>query len=627
MQLAFMQTAASCSATHPPLEEHQPCSDKASSSSNSPQMMHQLLSQQQQRYSLVPIAALPQLLAAAMPGWGGADVSYAALQIRCHMNIVANFSIDTPTAAAGHITPFSKCSSSAAAACSTAGKEHVAPLAAAAGDAPTDMMYAELAATIVSAAATEAAAASGELPAAVQQLVVDLADEVTSNAEAYAKLEGAWQQAAAAAAAKAAPADAPAAAAGLAMKLPVVAGVRLLCKQLVASLGLSDIRLLGWLTCLVRQQHLAMQLAELHGSTATCSEGNAQRADSGQLQQQQQQQGQTRIGVLVAEVDLPGLCEVLVQLVQCLLTADDAALVEDFKQQAHGGSSMAMYGQHCTWQPDTATAATESDRGWTLTSPAAAAAAAAGGAGTPEPAAPVRRQRIVFNGASSCSSSACSSPCWRAFAQQQHHSFSEDLRQQQQQAQQVYDDDYFQPVHCGAGSAAASLLGSPCHPDVAFAAAGVGSAAFANTFTNRAGNEQNHGMNNAFPSGSSSGGVGGASEGAAGGGGASLIPASLQQQREQQLQRLRAAQQQAWHAEMLLQHQPWEGAYSPLAAVGCNSSSSSSSSFFRVTADPAGADGTVAGAAAVAAAASKPRVADILRLSSSDYRSSCGSEC
>jgi hypothetical protein len=574
--------------------------------------MHQLPSQQQQRYSLVPIAVLPQLLAAAMPGWGGADVSYAALQIRCHMNIVANFSIDTPTAAAGHSTPFSKCSSSAAADCSSAGKEHLAPPAAAASDAPTDMMYAELAATIVSAAATEAAAASGELPAAVQQLVVDLADEVTSNAEAYAKLEGAWQQAAAAAAAKAAPAAAPAAAAGSAMKLPVVAGVRLLCKQLVASLGLSDIRLLGWLTCLVRQQHLAMQLAELHGSTATCSEDDAQGADSGQLQQQQ---GQRHIGVLVAEVDLPGLCEVLVQLVQCLLTSDDAALVEEFKQQTHGGS-MAMYEQHRTWQPDTATA-TESDREWTLTSPAAAAAT--GGAGTPEPAAPVRRQRIVFNGASSCSSSACSSPCWRAFAQQQHHSCSEDLRkQQQQQAQQVYDDDYFQPVHCGAGSAAASLLGSPCHPDVA--AAGVGSAAFADAIANRAGNEQSHGLNNAFLSGSLSGGVGSA----AGGGSASSIPASLQQQREQQLQRLRAAQQQAWHAEMLLQHQPWEGAYSPLAAVGCNSSSSS---FFRVTADSAGADGTVAGAAAAAAAASKPRAADILRVSSSDYRSSCGSGC
>jgi hypothetical protein len=595
MQLAFMQTAASCSANSTAPEERQSCNDQDSSCS-SPQMMHQLPSQQQQRYSLVPIAALPQLLAAAMPGWGGADVSYAALQIRCHMNIVANFSMDTPTAAASHSTPFSKGSSSASAISSNAPAAPAAA-AAAAGDAPTDMMYAELAATIVSAAATEAAAASGELPAAVQQLVVDLADEVTSNAEAYAKLEGAWQQAAAAAAAKAATtADAPAAA-GSSMKLPVVAGVRLLCKELVASLGLSDIRLLGWLTCLVRQQHLAMQLTELHDSTEDAEA-------SGQLQQQVQR----HVGVLVAEVDLPGLCEVLVQLVQCLLTADDAALVEEFKQQTHGGST-EMYGQQGTWHHNTA------------------AAAAAAGAGTPEPAAPVRRQRIVFNGASSCSSSACSSPCWRAFAhQQQQHSCSKDLRhQQQEQPQQVYDVEYFQPVHCGAGSAAASLVGSPCHPDAGLAAAGVGSATFANAFSSCSGNGLNHGLNNAFASGCLSGDDGSAAEGAAGGAGASVSPASLQQQ---QLQRLQAAQQQAWHAEMLLQHQPWEGAYSPLAALGC---SSSSSSFFRVTADSAGADGAVAGAgaaaaAATAAAASKPRVFEILRLSSSDYRSSCGSD-
>jgi hypothetical protein len=597
MQLAFMQTAASCSASQPAPQEHLPCSDH--DSSNSPKMEQQLPSQQQQRYSLVPIAALPQLLAAAMPSWGGADVSYAALQIRCHMNIVVNFSVDTPTAAAGHSTPFSKCSSPACVASSNVITAHAAP-AAAAGDAPTDMMYAELAATIVSAAATEGAAASGELPAAVQQLVVDLADEVTSNAEAYAKLEGAWQQAAA----KAGTADASTAA-GSALKLPVVAGVRLLCKQLVASLGLSDIRLLGWLTCLVRQQHLAMQLAALHSSTDVCTEDDVQHAEGTAVD------GGQHVGVLVAEVDLPGLREVLVQLVQCLLTADDAALVEEFKQQAHGGS-VKMCGQHSDWHADSAAAGVGGDEHWTTALPAAAAAAA--GAGTPELALPARRQRIVFGGASSCASSACSSPCWRAFAQPQQHICSKDLQQQEQ----VYDVDYFQPVHCGGGSAAGSLLGSPYHPDGGVAAAGYGSAAFADGLVGHSGNGPDHGLTNAFATGCLGGCDGSAAEGAAGGGRTPLIPASLQQQ---QLQRLRAAQQQAWRAELLLQHQPWEGAYSPLAAAG-------GCSFFRVTAESAGADGAVAGAAAAAAAAAaiRPRVVDILRLSSSDYRSSCGSD-
>eukprot|EP00775_Hariotina_reticulata_P006714 gene6714-6935_t len=52
-----------------------------------------------------------------------------------------------------------------------------------------------------------------------------------------------------------------------------------------------------------------------------------------------------------------------------------------------------------------------------------------------------------------------------------------------------------------------------------------------------------------------------------------LIPVLLQQQREQ-LYRLRAAQQQAWHSEMMIQHEPWEGAYSPVATAAAETVSS-----------------------------------------------------
>jgi hypothetical protein len=636
MQLAFVQTAAAYgSNTQMGQQQQQPCShdDGVNNSSSSSQMLQQLPTQQQQRYSLVPIAALPQLLASAMPGWGGADVSFAALQIRCHMNIVTSFCIDTPKAAGcgsqrrSSCSRFDGCGSSAAASNGAA-----AALAANSAPAPTDMMYAELAATLVSAAATEAAAAAGELPPAVQQLVVDLADEVTSNAEAYARLQDAWQQQAtltAAAHRTAAAGSEPCTAGGEAVggaasKLPVVAGVRLLCKQLVASVGLSDMRLLGWLTCLVRQQHLAMQLAALHEMSEAAGNGSPQ-----------QWQGYGH-GVLVAELSLQELCEVLVQLVQALLTADDAAIVEEFKQHTHAPNSHHA----CSTLHEGAGHWGSAD------GMAAGAAAAAGiGAGTPEPAVPVQRQRIVFCGASSCSSSACSSPSWRAFGQQQQqHRGSSGADSLQHGADSVpLDVGYFQPMHCGSGCPAGPAgLGLGCLLDSSYHPEGAGSglqpgdlskAEDAGEYGSSCGHD---GFRRTAEAATEAEAEVSTSEGGGRGISACMVPASLQQQRAQ-MQRLRAAQQQAWQAEMLLQHQPWEGAYSPVAAAArCGSSSCCSNSggcggagYFGTAAAESAAVAVLKadGGAGAVEVVGKAKVVDILRLSSSDYRSSCGSDC
>uniref|UniRef100_A0A383VRV8 EF-hand domain-containing protein n=1 Tax=Tetradesmus obliquus TaxID=3088 RepID=A0A383VRV8_TETOB len=587
MQLAFMHTAAACSSSSQHMDQpqpHQPTEDGSTSSSpsSSQQLLQQLPAQQQQRYSLVPIAALPQLLAAAMPGWGGADVSYAALQIRCHLNIVTAFCIDTPKAADTNSSssPIHSCGSMVSAG------SNGGVAAAAVGDAPvpTDFMYAELAATIVSAAATEAVAAAGELPAAVQQLVVDLAVEVTSNAEAYARLQEAWQQSACHTAAAAA------AQGEQGVKLPVVAGVRLLCKQLVASLGLADMRLLGWLTCLVRQQHLGLQLAAIQSGNSSSSTDH----EAGSSGQSQKQQGQ-HAGVLVGELGLGELVEALVALVQGLLTPDDAELVEELRQQQqqhHEEGDFSSCMQQGSWHAD-------GDKSWVQAGEAAGQAAAAAGAGTPELAVPARRQRIVFCGRSSCGSSASSSPSWLALAQQQQQqqhrgSFGGELQHHLHdlhQQRQMVDSGYFQPVHCGGHDS------------------GLGNGLS---------------ISNAAEDGCP--GTGATAEEVTAAAGVSLVPAALQQQ-GQQMQRLRAAQQQAWHAEMLLQHQPWEGAYSPVAAAAAaaGGSSSGGGSYFAVTHDEFAGAGR--GDAAAAAAASKARQADILRLSScSDYRSSTGSD-
>lgn len=557
IQIAFMQTAAAC---YHSTKQDSIASNTSSSccssqdGSSSPQMRQQLPPQQQQRYSLVPIAALPQLLGAALPGWGGADISYAALQIRCHMNIVANFTLDTPTSTSTSTGSSSGNNSNAEDCCSSQ---------------PVDLMYAELAATIISAASTEAATASRQLPATVQQLVVDLTDEVMSNAETRGRLATAWCAAAASAASNAAtshPTGSAEAAGAVTPVLPVVAAVRLLCKQFIASVGLRDIRLLGWLTCLVRQQHLAVQLEGLCDGSIGSSSNGTQPGDAHAcrpVQEQQQQQhgpvsagAAVHVGVLTAQIGLDELCEVLLQIVQGLLPDEDAALVEEFKQQQqqpqHAGDD---------WEAGGAPKATGTEAG----------------AGS---SSPPRRHRVVFNGASPTASEGSAS--W--FSGAGGHGRLDDF----------LDSGFFQPSHVQEfGSMAENFPSSPNPRDCA-----VAGTEFADAFVTVLPAQYSAGW--ASLDSNCTGGCG-SMGGASAGGGAPLIPASLQQER-QQLMRLRAAQQQAWQLEMLLQYQPWEGAYSPVAAAA-------------------------AAAERGCFAPSMLHSVNILRLSSGGYRSSSASEC
>jgi hypothetical protein len=264
---------------------------------------------------MLPVNALSDVLRAVIPAWGGSDVSYAALQLRCHTNVMGVHicPLDTPTHT--HTTSeqrgrFSSCNSDAG---SSFGGAVQAAL-----PQPRHFIYAEFAAAIIAAARTEAAAAEGELPHDVLQLVADLASELTATSSAgtaaRARLAAAWAAQAAstgwAAAQHATSCSSNSCNSGgggacccqLQRRLPAATAVKLLCRSLVGEGGVHDVRLLGWLACLVRQQHLAMQLpADQPAAAAHAQEPGAATAPPQPL---------------LAELALTELQEALLRLLQ-----------------------------------------------------------------------------------------------------------------------------------------------------------------------------------------------------------------------------------------------------------------------------------------------------------------------
>jgi hypothetical protein len=311
LHTAFMQTAATLAeqqqAQKPTyLQQQLILAQQGYTDLNSSQMQLLLQQQQGQRYSVVPITALPMLLAAAVPQWCGADVGYAALQIRCHLNIICDFTLDTPVAADATNKDRSGSDGGLAQEPGSLQQQQQQQRqqqddgcgCANTVDPPCDLMYAELASTILAAAATEAAVADQQLPPAIQGLLVDFTAELSSKPELQAKLQEAFARAAGSfVPATVAAVNSSGSSAGSCVQqdrlghvprvaaagVPVVKAVKLLCKQLVGPTGLSDIRLLAWLTALVRQQHIANQGAA-HATPAAAAAAGAEGQQLPELQ-------------------------------------------------------------------------------------------------------------------------------------------------------------------------------------------------------------------------------------------------------------------------------------------------------------------------------------------------------
>lgn len=115
------------------------------------------------RHSLLPLAELPDVLAAAMPRWPAALAAYAAAQLAWHINVVS-YTSESPLAAAAPLGPPGR---------------------------PRDMMYAEMAASIIAAAETEAAAADAHLLPGAQGFLTAVEDTLRVQ-EAQSKLRRLW---------------------------------------------------------------------------------------------------------------------------------------------------------------------------------------------------------------------------------------------------------------------------------------------------------------------------------------------------------------------------------------------------------------------------------------------------
>ena len=106
----------------------------------------------QPRHSLLPLSELPAVLGEAMPGWLPQVVSYAAIQLSWHVNVVS-YTSDSPVGHAGLM-----------------GKP----------GRPSNMMYAEMAASIIAAAETEAAATDSRLLPGAQQFLSAVYDALST---------------------------------------------------------------------------------------------------------------------------------------------------------------------------------------------------------------------------------------------------------------------------------------------------------------------------------------------------------------------------------------------------------------------------------------------------------------
>jgi hypothetical protein len=126
----------------------------------------------QPRHSLLPLTQLPAMLAEAMPQWSAQSVSYAARQLAWHVNVVS-YTGESPVAS-GHQRG-SSC-----------------------GDRsqPSDMMYAEMAASIIAAAETEAAAGDARvLPDAARLLAAVAAALEEASGGGQTVMQSVWAEA------------------------------------------------------------------------------------------------------------------------------------------------------------------------------------------------------------------------------------------------------------------------------------------------------------------------------------------------------------------------------------------------------------------------------------------------
>lgn len=116
----------------------------------------------QPRHSLLLLRDLPAVLAEAMPEWTPNVVAYAAAQLTWHVNVVSYTSESPVIGGQGGTTR------------------------------PSNMMYAEMAASIIAAAETESAARDSRLLPGAQDFVSALVDTLAQAAES-GKLEAMWK--------------------------------------------------------------------------------------------------------------------------------------------------------------------------------------------------------------------------------------------------------------------------------------------------------------------------------------------------------------------------------------------------------------------------------------------------
>jgi hypothetical protein len=134
----------------------------------------------QPRHSLLRLADLGAVLAEAMPGWAPATVAYAAQQLVWHVNVVSYNCAGSPSASGGGGQQ--------------GGSGGAQPGAAA---LPSNMMYAEMAASIIAAAETEGAATDARLLPSAQQFVAAVATALAAAEDVEARLQELWEGAAA----------------------------------------------------------------------------------------------------------------------------------------------------------------------------------------------------------------------------------------------------------------------------------------------------------------------------------------------------------------------------------------------------------------------------------------------
>jgi hypothetical protein len=118
-----------------------------------------------------------------MPDWPAPAVEYAAQQLSWHVNVVS-YAAESPIAAV---------------AVTQLGGSGGSPRGCARACVPANMMYAEMAASIIAAAETEAAAADADLLPGAPQFLGAVARVLSRDAKcAQPAVQGAWDAAAAA---------------------------------------------------------------------------------------------------------------------------------------------------------------------------------------------------------------------------------------------------------------------------------------------------------------------------------------------------------------------------------------------------------------------------------------------